>query len=74
MQAIELVKDRNTKEPAVDETSRLLDAARKKGLLLLKAGVYLNVIRIHPPLTIEEDVLAKGLDILEESLKEVRGG
>jgi len=74
MQAIELVKDRNTKEPAVDETSRLLDAARKKGLLLLKAGVYLNVIRIHPPLTIEEDVLARGLDILEESLKEVQGG
>ncbi|PNV77936.1 MAG: aspartate aminotransferase family protein, partial [Thermoproteota archaeon] len=72
MQAIELVKDRETKEPAVEETSRLFDAARKKGLLLLKAGIYLNVIRIHPPLTIEEDLLNRGLDILEESLREVK--
>jgi len=71
MQAIELVKDRKTKEPATDEVSKVIVKAREKGLLLLRAGLYLNVIRLHPPLTIEEELLNKGLDILEESLKEV---
>jgi len=71
MQAIELVKNRKTKEPAVEETMKVLDKAREKGLLLLRAGLYLNVIRLHPPLTIEEELLHKGLDILDESLREV---
>ncbi|MEM0295605.1 MAG: aspartate aminotransferase family protein [Candidatus Korarchaeum sp.] len=71
MQAIELVKDRKTKEPAADETMKVINKAREKGLLLLRAGIYLNVIRLHPPLTIEEENLMKGLDILEESLREV---
>jgi 4-aminobutyrate aminotransferase/(S)-3-amino-2-methylpropionate transaminase len=71
MQAIELVKDRKTKEPATDEAAKIIVKAREKGLLLLRAGLYLNVIRLHPPLTIEEENLEKGLDILEESIKEV---
>jgi 4-aminobutyrate aminotransferase/(S)-3-amino-2-methylpropionate transaminase len=74
MQAIELVKDRKTKEPATDETLKIINKAREKGLLLLRAGLYLNVVRLHPPLTIEEELLSKGLDILEESLKEVVRG
>ena len=71
MQAIELVKDRKTKEPATEETMEIIKKAREKGLLLLRAGLFLNVIRLHPPLTIEEELLHKGLDILEESLKEI---
>lgn len=71
MQAIELVKDSHSKEPATKETSRVIEIARRKGLLLLRAGPYLNVIRLHPPLTIEEDLLMKGLNILEESIGEV---
>jgi len=71
MQAVELVKDRKSKEPAADETMRVINKAREKGLLLLRAGVYLNVIRLHPPLTIEEGELMRGLDILEESIREV---
>jgi len=71
MQAIELVKDRRTKEPAADETMKVINKAREKGLLLLRAGIYRNVIRLHPPLTIEEENLMKGLNILEDSLKEV---
>ncbi len=71
MQAIELVKDRKTKEPATDEASKVLSKAREKGLLLLRAGIHLNVVRLLPPLTIEEELLNEGLDILEESLKEV---
>jgi len=74
MLAIELVKDRKTKEPATEETSRIISKAREKGLLLLRAGLFLNVVRLHPPLTIEEELLHKGLDILEESLREVESG
>ncbi len=71
MRAFELVKDRRSKEPAVKETTALLENARRRGVLLLKAGLYSNVVRFHPPLTIEEETLEKGLDTVEESLKEV---
>jgi len=71
MQAIELVRDRAIKEPAAEETGKIISVARRKGLLLLRAGPYMNVIRLHPPLTIEEELLHKGLDILEESIREV---
>ncbi|PMB76039.1 MAG: aspartate aminotransferase family protein [Fervidicoccus fontis] len=70
MQAIEIVKDRKTKEPDEDITKKIINTARERGLLLLIAGLYSNVIRLHPPLTIEEDVLKRGLDILDESIKE----
>ncbi|MFN3268921.1 MAG: aminotransferase class III-fold pyridoxal phosphate-dependent enzyme, partial [Zestosphaera sp.] len=71
MLAIELVKDRKTKEPATEEALKIIGKAREKGLLLLRAGLYLNVVRLHPPLTIEEELLHEGLNILEDSLKEV---
>lgn len=71
MLAIELVKDHKTKEPAIDEASKVISKAREKGLLLLRAGLVPNTVRLHPPLTIEEELLHKGLDILEDSLKEV---
>ena len=68
MLAIELVKDRRTKEPAREETKRIVQRAREKGLLLLKAGLYSNVIRFHPPLTIEEETLNSGLDLVDDAL------
>ncbi|MEM2025385.1 MAG: aspartate aminotransferase family protein, partial [Desulfurococcaceae archaeon] len=71
MQAIELVKDQFAKKPAIEETTKVIEKAREKGLLLLRAGLFLNAIRMHPPLTIEEELLNKGLDILDESIKEV---
>jgi 4-aminobutyrate aminotransferase/(S)-3-amino-2-methylpropionate transaminase len=71
MMAMELVKDRETKEPAVEETKKILEKALNKGLLLLKAGLYGNVVRLHPPLTIENQYIDKGLDILDETIREV---
>jgi 4-aminobutyrate aminotransferase/(S)-3-amino-2-methylpropionate transaminase len=71
MLAIELVKDKRTKEPAIEEAKKILEAGRSRGLLLLKAGLYGNVVRFHPPLTIEEELLSKGLDIVDELLGEV---
>jgi 4-aminobutyrate aminotransferase/(S)-3-amino-2-methylpropionate transaminase len=71
MMAMELVTDRKTKAPATAETARAVGLALEKGLLLVKAGTYSNVIRLLPPLTISQEDLTAGLDILEESLAAV---
>jgi 4-aminobutyrate aminotransferase len=52
MQAIELVKDRATKEPAAEATAAVMEAARERRLLVGKGGLYGNVIRVSPPLNI----------------------
>ena len=69
MRAVELVEDKDTKKPAKELTAKVLEEARKRGLLLLKAGYYGNVVRFHPPLTISEENLVKGMEIFRESLK-----
>jgi len=69
MLAMELVKDRKTKEPYGEAASKVIKEALSRGLLLLKAGLYGNCIRLHPPLTIEEELLDRGMDILDEALK-----
>jgi 4-aminobutyrate aminotransferase/(S)-3-amino-2-methylpropionate transaminase len=71
MAGMELVRDRATKEPADKETARVLAVAREKGLLLLRAGTHHNVIRTLMPLTIPDDQLHEGLDILGAALSEV---
>ena len=70
---IELVRDRKTKEPATEETKRVLNECLRSGLIVIKAGVYGNVIRIIPPLVITEEQLNEGFDILEEALIKVSG-
>ncbi|MSO57453.1 MAG: aspartate aminotransferase family protein [Thermoleophilia bacterium] len=49
----------------------VIAAAHERGLLLLSCGIYGNVIRLLPALTISDDDLAEGLGVLEESLAEV---
>jgi 4-aminobutyrate aminotransferase-like enzyme len=71
MQAVELVRDRRTKEPADTETADLVRAARRRGLLLFPAGTYGNVIRFLMPLTTSAACLDEGLDVFEASLSEV---
>lgn len=66
MLAIELVKDRETKEPDADLTARVVDAARDKGLLLLKCGAGKNVLRFLPPLVTTETEMAGAIQILRE--------
>ena len=53
MMAVELVKDRNTKEPAAEEMARLFELTRKHGLVASKSGAYRNILRICPPLCIQ---------------------
>ena len=69
MVAMELVTDRATHEPAGSLTNAVLSHCREHGLVLLKAGLYDNVIRLLFPLTIGEQELDRGLDILEEALR-----
>ena len=71
MAGMELVRNRQTKEPADKETARVLAIAREKGLILLRSGVHHNVIRTLMPLTIPDEQLDEGLDILGEALAEV---
>jgi 4-aminobutyrate aminotransferase / (S)-3-amino-2-methylpropionate transaminase / 5-aminovalerate transaminase len=68
MAAIELVKDPSTKEPAADVAAAVVAGALERGLILLKTGIYDNVIRILVPITAPEEDLEAGLDRLEESL------
>ncbi len=72
MLAVELVRDRKTKEPADKETQAVVQKARERGLLLLSAGTFGNVLRFLMPLTIEDAALDEGLAVLEAVLGEVR--
>ncbi|MDP1694536.1 MAG: 4-aminobutyrate--2-oxoglutarate transaminase [Candidatus Woesearchaeota archaeon] len=69
MNAIELVKDRRLKTPDEHLTTKIIDQARLSGLLLLKSGIYENVVRTLPPLTIEDSTLHEGLEIFEKTLQ-----
>ncbi len=65
---VELVKDKKTKEPAPDLTRTLIDVAAQHGLLIGSVGVFGNVIRVAPPLVINEAEAHESLDIFEKSL------
>jgi 4-aminobutyrate aminotransferase/(S)-3-amino-2-methylpropionate transaminase len=65
MCAVELVADRGTKEPLdAGAMGRIAAGALTRGVLVLTAGTYGNVIRLLPPLVITEDLLRDGLDVL----------
>ncbi|MBS3994978.1 MAG: 4-aminobutyrate--2-oxoglutarate transaminase [Alkaliphilus sp.] len=71
MIAIELVKDRETKESAKDETNKIIAECYKNGLVILSAGVRGNVIRFLMPLVVTDKQLEIGLDILEKAIEMV---
>ncbi|MBW2031262.1 MAG: 4-aminobutyrate--2-oxoglutarate transaminase [Deltaproteobacteria bacterium] len=68
MMALELVKDRETKEPAAEEAKALTSFCFERGLVLLSCGTFGNVIRVLMPLVITDEQLEKGLGIMEEGL------
>ena len=71
MVAMELVKDRKTREPDADLTKALVQEAAKRGVILLPCGVRGNVIRFLPPLTISDALLHEGLDLVASTLGEM---
>ncbi|MCI0765990.1 4-aminobutyrate--2-oxoglutarate transaminase [Bacillus sp. TL12] len=68
MVAIELVKDRNTKEPATEEIKAIMQETHSKGVITISAGIYGNVLRFLPPLVITDEQLEEGLHILETAI------
>lgn len=71
MIGIELVKDQKKKTPAKEETTRIRDIAREKGLLIGSGGVKGCVLRLQPPLIIEKKQMDKAIDILETAIKTI---
>jgi 4-aminobutyrate aminotransferase / (S)-3-amino-2-methylpropionate transaminase / 5-aminovalerate transaminase len=69
MLAIEFVTDKKSKKPNPEASSKVMKDSLANGLMVLKAGLYNNCIRLHPPLTIEDDVLDIGMGILEKAVK-----
>ena len=72
MMAIELVTDPITRAPDKDRTGRVLSQALTRGLILLSAGTYGNVVRVLVPLTIDDAVLDEGLAVMEQALEATR--
>ena len=73
MVGMELVVDRESRRPDKALTGRLLAAALRRGLILLSAGTYGNVVRVLAPLTVDDALLDEGLDAMGESLAEAVG-
>ena len=71
MQALELVKDRQTKEPAAEAAGQVMERARDNGLLIGKGGLYGNTIRMAPPMNISKADVDEGIRLLDKSFSEV---
>jgi 4-aminobutyrate aminotransferase len=69
IQAMEVV--RSKKEPAPDLVIELFERTKEQGLLIGKGGLYGNVIRITPPLTIEKDEIEHAIRLLDQAFKKV---
>ncbi len=69
MIGVELVRNRETKEPAKKELARVINEAFKRGVLVIGAG--LSTLRIAPPLNITVEAVDKALEILEDILRRV---
>lgn len=63
--AVELVHDRETKEPAPELAARVLDAAKERGLIIGKGGLYANTLRISPPLIISRPDVDAAIEALD---------
>ncbi|HEY8416071.1 MAG TPA: aminotransferase class III-fold pyridoxal phosphate-dependent enzyme, partial [Thermaerobacter sp.] len=74
MVAMELVRDRATKEPAAEEVTQVLQECLRRGVISARAGIYGNVIRVLAPLVITDEQIDEACDVLEESLAAVFGG
>ncbi len=71
MVAMEVVTDKQSKTPDKEAVSKLVKEAENRGLIMLNAGIYSNVIRILVPLVITDEQLEEGLKIIEEAFEAV---
>lgn len=71
MVALELVRDPVEKTPAPELAEGVIEAARVRGLLLLRAGIYSNCLRVLSPLSISDELLEEALDVWEVAIDNV---
>ncbi len=71
MTGMELVKDRNTKEPASTEAAQVFERSKDLGLLIAKGGLYGNVLRIKPPMCINKADIDFMIEVLDIALGEL---
>jgi 4-aminobutyrate aminotransferase / (S)-3-amino-2-methylpropionate transaminase / 5-aminovalerate transaminase len=68
MRLVEFVRDRDTKEPDPEVTLTIIKDAVAHGLIMIRAGLYSNCIRLLPPIAITDEQLAEGLRVLETAI------
>jgi len=73
MMLMELVKDRDLKIPASDETLQVTNECFKRGLVAIRAGLFSNCIRFLPPLNISDEQIDEGMAVIGEALRVVEG-
>ena len=71
MVGIELVRDREKKTPATDETRKIVKMVVEKGVLINSGGKFQNVLKLAPPLVITEEQLDCGIEAIVDAVKEV---
>lgn len=72
MQGVELVKDRQTKEPAPQAVAAVMEGARQRGLIIGRGGLYGNVLRISPPLNVTTADADQAADVIDQALGDAR--
>ena len=73
MIAMEFVKDNDPQQPDHELCASLVKACAKRDLIVISAGEHKSVLRILSPLVISDEILNKGLDIIEEELDRILG-
>jgi 4-aminobutyrate aminotransferase/(S)-3-amino-2-methylpropionate transaminase len=68
MIAIELVKDRETREPDADAVAKVTNYCLQHGVITMRAGLYTNCVRLLMPLVITDEQLQEGLDVIESAI------
>lgn len=68
MRLVEFVKDRDSKEPDADATLEIIKDAVAHGLIMIRAGLFSNCIRLLPPIVITDEQLKEGLQVLEDAI------
>jgi 4-aminobutyrate aminotransferase/(S)-3-amino-2-methylpropionate transaminase len=69
MRLVEFVKDRKTREPDADFTLEIIRDAISHGIILIRAGLFSNCIRLLPPIVMTDEQLKEGLSVLEDAIK-----
>src|SRR6185503_2296968 len=70
MQGMELVTDRRTKEPAPQVAAAVMEAAKDRGLIIGRGGLYGNVLRISPALNVTKEDADQAADVIDQALAE----